>query len=110
MVQRLRVLGELVAFLLLTAAQPARAVTWPCEVCGVRTEAQITVEVFNSGARAQQVRVAGRVYTVMPYGHLTLKAPPGTQVYAVSRGAKHRKGDLLFAFAARLDRATVTLD
>jgi hypothetical protein len=94
----------------LGAATPARAVTWPCEFCGPQPDTQITVEVYNNQGRAQQVRVAGRIYTVMPYGHLTLKAPAGTQVFAVSRGVKHRKGDLLFAFAPGLNQSTVTLD
>jgi hypothetical protein len=111
MVQRPGPLVSSLALLLpLLFAAPARAVTWPCEFCGPQPDTRITVEVYNNEARVQQVRVAGHIYTLMPWGHLTLKAPAGTQVFAVSRSVKHHRGDLLFAFAPALNQSTVTLD
>jgi hypothetical protein len=62
-------------------------------------DARITVELINKGIIAQDVKVAGRIYTVMPHEGLTIKAPAGTSVYAASAGMGHRSGDVLVAVA-----------
>jgi hypothetical protein len=109
---------SLVLLLPLAAAAPAHAASWlagpmlpltPATPPQTAT-APITVQIRNRGALVQQVRVGGRVYTLMPYNRLTLKAPQGTQAYAASTGSKHRKGDMLFAFTPDRNNDTVTLD
>lgn len=60
-------------------------------------DSRITVELINKGILSQDVKVDGRIYTVMPHEGLTIKAPPGTSVYAASMGLGHRSGDLLVA-------------
>jgi len=71
---------------------------------------RITVQIYNKGGLVQQVRVSGHVYTLLPYNRLTLKAPEGTQAVAISKGFKHRKGDVLFAFTNDRNNGTVNLD
>lgn len=106
-----------VVLLLLAVADPAHAASWPLghmlplhPAASADKDTRITVQIHNRGGLIQQVRVAGRVYTLMPYNRLTLKAPEGTEVYAASKGFKHRKGDLLFAFTPDRNNEIVRLD
>jgi hypothetical protein len=109
--------SSLALFLLLAAAAPAHAASWPLghmlplhPAAPAQKDSRITVQIYNKGGLVQQVRVAGQVYTLLPYNRLTLKAPEGTEVYALSKGFKHRKGDLLFAFTPNRNNDTVLLD
>ena len=102
---------------LLGVASPARAVTWPFGPMVYlhpdttqQQDSRLSVRLYNRGGVARQVKAAGRVYTVMPFGRLTLKAPQGTEVFAASNGLRHRKGDLLFAFTPDRDGGIVLLD
>jgi murein DD-endopeptidase MepM/ murein hydrolase activator NlpD len=107
----------LAAFLLLGATAPASAAVWPFgkllhlhpSATQVQ-DARITVEIYNRSGLVQQIKVSGRVYTMLPHDGLAIKAPEGTEVFAASDGFKHRKGDLLFAITAKLNLDTVTLD
>jgi hypothetical protein len=103
--------------LLLAAATPAPAAAWPLghmlpiyTGAAAQKDTRVTVQIYNKGGLVQQVRVAGHVYTLMPHNRLTLKAPEGTEVYALSKGFKHRKGDMLFAFTPDRNNDTVLLD
>jgi hypothetical protein len=109
--------SSLVLFLLLGAAVSAHAASWPMghmlplhPGANAQSDPRITVQIYNKGGLVQQVRVAGHVYTLMPYNRLTLKAPAGTQAVALSKGFKHRKGDVLFAFTPNRNNGTVNLD
>lgn len=109
--------SSLALFLLLGTAVSAHAASWPLGHMlplhpGANTQAdpRITVQIYNKGGLVQQVRVAGHVYTLMPYNRLTIKAPEGTQAVALSKGFKHRRGDVLFAFTSDRNNDTVTLD
>jgi hypothetical protein len=62
-------------------------------------DARITVELINKGTFSQNVKVDGRIYSVLPHEGITIKAPSGTSVYAASAGLGHRSGDLLVAVA-----------
>ncbi|HEY4379164.1 MAG TPA: hypothetical protein VGN01_02395 [Acidobacteriaceae bacterium] len=109
--------SSLVLLFLLGAVVPARAASWPLghmlplhPGASADKDPRITVQIYNRGGLIQQVRVAGRVYTLLPYNRLTLKAPEGTEAFAASKGFKHRKGDLLFAFTPDRNNEIVRLD
>ena len=109
--------SSLALLLLLAVATPAHAASWPLghmlplhPGASAQQDPRITVQIYNHGGLIQQVRVAGRLYTLMPHDRLTLKAPEGTEAYAASKGFKHRKGDLLFAFTPDRDNDIVRLD
>jgi hypothetical protein len=99
-------------------AVPAHAASWPIghmlpmlpADAPQPDAARITVQVYNHAALVQQVRVGDRVYTLMPYNRVTLKAPLGTAAVALSKSARHRKGDILFAFTPDRNNDTVILD
>jgi len=73
-------------------------------------EARIVVTVYNRGALFQDVKVDGKVYTVLPHQALEIKAPNGTPVYANSTGAGYNKGDLLFSINPSMKGATVSFN
>jgi hypothetical protein len=109
--------SSLALLLLLGAAAPAHSASWPLghmlplhPGANAQNDPRVTVQIYNRGGLVQQVRVAGRIYTLMPYNRLTLKAPQGTEAVALSKGFKHRKGDVLFAFTNDRNNDTVTLD
>ena len=104
-------------FLFLGAAASAHAASWPLghmlplhPGANAQRDSRVTVQIYNKGGLVQQVRVAGHVYTLMPYNRLTLKAPEGTEAVALSKGFKHHKGDVLFAFSPIRNNGTVNLD
>jgi hypothetical protein len=67
--------------------------------------APITFRLVNKGSGVRQVKVAGRVYTLMPHDALSITVPEGTEVFAVGKGFGHRDGDLLFAVTPSLKGA-----
>jgi hypothetical protein len=70
----------------------------------------ITVNIYNKGDAAQDVKIDGRVYSLKPHATITVKVPPGTQVFAASPGPGIHEGDMLFAVTAALKEATVKID
>jgi len=100
-----RTFASSLAILAIAAAvAPVNANAWPLgKVFHIHPateriqDARITVELINKGIISQDVKVDGRIYTVMPHEGLTIKAPAGTPVYAASMGLGHRSGDLLVA-------------
>src|ERR1039457_3907605 len=94
--------GSLAVLLLAGAIAPAPANAWPLgKVFHMHPrsaqpeDTRITFHLTNQDGFVQQVKVEGRVYTIVPHGALTIKAAEGTEIYAVTSGVKHRAGDLL---------------
>ena len=105
------------SLVLLLAIAPTQASAWPIgKLLHLHPRAvqeqdpRLTVQLYNKSGLVQKVRVAGQIYTLLPHDGLTIKAPEGTEVFAESAGFKHRKGDVLFAFTAKLNGDTVTID
>jgi hypothetical protein len=73
-------------------------------------DARVTVYLTNKSDIFTDIKVDGHVYTILPEHTITLTAPLGTLVYAESIGGAHRKGDLLFAVAPKMQRAHVSLN
>lgn len=118
MVQRNRVVANsLVAFLLAGSMARASDNAWPLgrffhshPIVGQTEDARITFQLVNKGGLVQQVKVAGRIYTLMPHGALSITAPEGTEVFAVGKGFGHRAGDLLFSVTPSLKDDAVSID
>jgi hypothetical protein len=73
-------------------------------------DTRISVVVHNKSSWFRDVKVGDRVYTVMPHASLEIKAPVGTPVYTETTGARHTKGDLLFAVKPELQNKTISID
>jgi hypothetical protein len=73
-------------------------------------DTRVDLEIYNKGYVFQDVKVAGKVYTVLPHSALKIKAPAGTEVYSESTGFGHHKGDLLFAVTPGMKGATISID
>ena len=107
MLRLTRTFASSLAILAIAAAvAPVNANAWPLgkvfhlhPATERAQDARITVQLINKGILSQDVKVDGRVYTVMPHEGITIKAPAGTPVYAASAGMGHRNGDLLVAVA-----------
>lgn len=70
----------------------------------------ITVNIYNKGDAAQDLKIDGRVYSLKPHESITVKVPAGTQVFAAGPGPGIHEGDMLFAVTAALKDATVKID
>ena len=70
----------------------------------------ITFRLVNKGSGVRQVKVAGRVYILMPHEALPITVPKGSEVFAVGNGFGHRDGDLLFAVTPSLKGAARSID
>ena len=73
-------------------------------------DARVNIHLYNRAPMFRDVKVEGKVYTVLPHQTLTIKAPAGTAIYTESTGGLHRKGDLLFAVDPRMQNATLSID
>ena len=109
--------GSLAAFILAGAMSPTTANAWPLgrlfhlhPTANAAADNRITFQLVNKGGLVQHVKVAGRVYTLMPHGALAITAPEGTEVFAMSQGFGHRKGDLLFTVTPALKSDAVSID
>ena len=118
MVQRNHVVANSLAALLL-AGSMARASdnSWPLgrffqshPATGQTEDARITFQLVNKGGLVQHVKVAGRIYTLMPHGALSITAPAGTEVFAARKGLGHRAGDLLFTVTPSLKDDALSID
>jgi hypothetical protein len=71
---------------------------------------RIVVHVYNKGFIFQDLKVAGKTYTVWPHEGIEIKAPAGTEVYTESTSFDHRKGDLLFAVKPEMKDKTISIN
>ena len=117
MLERTRLIAISLILASAEATAPAAADAWPfgklfhlhpTEV--QEQDGRITFQLYNKGGLVQEVRVAGRVYTLMPHGGLTITAPEGTEVFAASKGFGHRKGEVLCTVTPEIKFDTVSFD
>ena len=118
MSQNFRSLARSFAVLLLTgatASAPANA--WPLGKlfhlhpgAAQPEDNRITFHLTNQDGFIQQVRVDGRVYTLVPHGSLAIKAVSGTEIHAVTAGIKHHAGDLLVAVTPKTQDQTISIE
>ena len=107
---------SLAVLLLLGAVAPTPAHAWPfgktvhLHPGADQQAAQVTIQLFNKGDDAQQVKVADQVYTVKPHAQVTIKAPAGTGIVAATSGNKHHEGDLLYTLTPKQNGNTVSFD
>jgi hypothetical protein len=109
--------NSLAVVLLAGSMAPATDNAWPlgrslfvAPTAARSVDANITVRIVHKGGGVRQVKAAGRVYTVMPHGALSITVPEGTEVFAVSGGFGHHAGDLLFAVKPSLKGDAVSID
>ena len=63
-------------------------------------DTRVSVTLHNSSAIFQDVKVAGRTYTIPAERGITIKAPTGTIVYADGPTGLHRRGDALLEMSS----------
>jgi len=118
MAQNSRTLARSLAILLLAGAvAPASANAWPLGKLfhmhphsAQPEDTRIAFHLTNQDGFIQQVKVEGRIYTIVPHGALTIKAAEGTAIYAVTSGIKHHAGDLLVAVGSQMRDATISIE
>jgi hypothetical protein len=74
------------------------------------SDTRIVLDVYNKGNIFREVKIEGKVYTVLPHQSLTIKAPQGTPVFINSTGALHHKGDLLFSIDPSMKNKVLSID
>jgi hypothetical protein len=117
MSQNSRILARSLAALLLAGAiAPAPANAWPLgrllhmhPHAAQPEDTRIFFHLANRDGFVQQIRVDGRIYTIVPHGSLDIKAANGTEVYALSSGIKHHAGDLVATANPNLQDRTVSI-
>ena len=109
--------NSLAVVLLAGSMAPATDNAWPLgrslhvdSTAARSVDATITFRIVHKGSGVRQVKVAGRVYTLMPHGAVSISVPQGTEVFAVSGGFGHHAGDLLFAVKPSLNGDAVSID
>jgi murein DD-endopeptidase MepM/ murein hydrolase activator NlpD len=76
----------------------------------VQPDSRIAIVLYNKSSTFRDVKVDGRVYTVLAHTGLAIKAPAGTPVYAESMVPLHRRGDVLFTIREDQRDKTVVID
>lgn len=72
-------------------------------------DARVAITLRNDSIGFRDVKIDGHSYTVMQHGTLSIKAPAGTVVYADSRTAQFRRGDVMLAMTPAMNGTTVLL-
>ena len=70
---------------------------------------RVSVTLHNSSAIFQDVKVAGRTYTIPAERGITIKAPAGTIVYADGPTGLHRRGDALLEMSSVTDQQKIDI-
>ena len=109
--------NSLAVVLLAGSMAPATDNAWPLgrslhvdSTAARSVDATITFRIVHKGSGVRQVKVAGRVYTLMPHGALSITAPAGTEVFAARKSLGHRAGDLLFTVTPSLKDNALSID
>jgi hypothetical protein len=117
MLRMTRVSGSLLAVLIFAGAIAPAANAFPMGKLfhlhphsAQTQDTRITVHVYNKGWIFQDLKVAGKTYTVLPHQGIEIQAPAGTEVYTESTSFAHRKGDLLFAVTPAMKDTTVSIN
>ena len=118
MAQKSSIFARSLALLLLAGTiSPAPANAWPLGKlfhmhphAAQPEDTRIAFHLTNHDGFMQQVKVDGRIYTIVPHGALTIRAAEGTEIYAVTSGIKHRAGDLLLAVKPQTKDTTISIE
>jgi hypothetical protein len=73
-------------------------------------DTRVNMQVYNKGETFRDVKIEGRIYTLLPHQYLNIKAPEGTGIYTNSTGSLHRKGDLLFSVDRSMKNKVLTIN
>jgi ABC-type transporter Mla subunit MlaD len=65
-------------------------------------DTRITLTLRNDAPVFQDVKIAGRSYTILAHQAINIKAPAGTVVYADSTTGTHRRGDVLVEISSQV--------
>lgn len=71
---------------------------------------RVVLDIYNKGDMFRDVKVDGKIYTLLPHHSMTIKAPQGTPVFTNSTGSLHRKGDLLFYIDPSMKNKVLSID
>jgi hypothetical protein len=71
--------------------------------------ARVYVTLVNKGSWFRDVKINGRIYTVLPGELLAVKAPVGTTVYAASSFGRYHAGDLILELTPSVDHNRVSI-
>lgn len=73
-------------------------------------DTRVSVTLFNKATLFRDVKVDGKIYTVIPRHTLRIKAPAGTVVYAASRMNSFQRGDTILEVTPKIDHTQVDLN
>ena len=70
-------------------------------------DSRVTLTLANDSNSFMDVNIAGHVYEMGAHTRLIVKGPVGTSVFAASRTAEFKRGDLMTSLTAESNRQTV---
>ena len=73
-------------------------------------DTRVNIVLHNTAVGFRDVRIGGQLYTVWPHKSLSIKAPAGTAIIAVSRTRSFHPGDEIVEITPELDHHTVDID
>ena len=73
-------------------------------------DGRVAFTVFNKSESFRDLRIDGKVYTVLSHRSLTIKAPVGTLIYAGSTMPLHRKNSVVLEVNRQLDDKTIEIN
>jgi hypothetical protein len=72
-------------------------------------DTRISLTLHNASPIFQDIKVAGRSYTILAHQGLNIKAPAGTVIYADSATSTHRRGDVLLEVSSQVQNEKIDL-
>lgn len=72
-------------------------------------DSRVSFTIRNQAPIFQDVKVAGRSYTLQPHAGLTIKAPVGTVVYSDSSTGVHKRGEVVADVTPQLSNQIMEL-
>jgi hypothetical protein len=73
-------------------------------------DTRINIVLHNTAVGFRDVRIGGQLYTVQPHKSLSVKAPVGTPIIAVSRTRTPHPGGEIVEITPQLANHTVDID
>jgi hypothetical protein len=71
---------------------------------------RVSLTVYNKGFLFRDLKIDGRVYTVLSGQMLRIKAPSGTVIYAASRTREFKRGDVVLEVTPSVDHKSITIN
>jgi hypothetical protein len=72
-------------------------------------DTRIRLTLHNDATIFQDVKVAGRSYTIKAHQGLTIKAPAGTVIYSDSNTGTHHRGEAIAQLGPELNNQAIDL-